>query len=140
MGTKKFAGYCVSVDLDQERLKQLSKLSIVFNWEHGASLCSSCRVKNWGKYADATEILGRLTLASEEQTIPVDARRGASQSDELQAAHTGGLSFLRVAPFLEEQTSRFELGQLSSAPPGFLFLNRTTGSNVPKKRERKQSR
>jgi len=25
--------------------------------------------------------------------MPVDARRGASQSDELQAAHTGGLSF-----------------------------------------------
>ena len=34
-----------------------------------------------------------LTRASGEQTMPVDARRGASQSDELQAAHTGGLSF-----------------------------------------------
>jgi len=31
--------------------------------------------------------------------MPVDARRGASQSDELQAAHTGGLFFLRHLDF-----------------------------------------
>jgi hypothetical protein len=47
--------------------------------------------------ATLTEILGTLTRASEEQTMPVDARRGASQSDELQAAHTGSLFFFASA-------------------------------------------
>jgi len=38
-----------------------------------------------------------LTPSAERQTMPVDARRGASQSDELQAAHTGGLFFFAPA-------------------------------------------
>src|SRR6516164_2168858 len=56
------------------------------------SCCLSCR-----KYADATltETFGPLTLASEEKTVPVGCPSITGSPDRrLQAAHTGGLSFL----------------------------------------------
>jgi hypothetical protein len=51
--------------------------------------------------------------------MPVDARRGASQSDELQAAHRGGLffSFCVISILdLDEKTPLAHLENASGAP------------------------
>src|SRR5215831_1347327 len=66
----------------------------------GACGESSRHAGSRGKYAGRKRLLKSLTRGSETQTMPVDARRGASQSDELQAAHTGGLFFFDPLRFL----------------------------------------